>query len=452
MAVHISEERPIDVDKGEIIPSQEICKAAELLLKVVNDPELFGGLCESCVPILHDLLRQLSVLSVDVRIVNNTKEKSTECISNDGKGPSLTLDKSKLWSEEPYSSSETEEESSPSRNLETRDDDSESAVSASKDTKSIVPQLGVTQEVVTTPVRAFKNEKIQFAWANVAISGPETVDDLTGPPTPGKSDEAKDPIQGKLSRERREELRFHGVKRKKDFQCIEWVRGTRMNVVAGLELHTNVFSAVEQRRLIDMVKEYQEKGRNKLLRERTYSEPRKWMRGKGRVTIQFGCCYNYAVDKKGNPPGIIHDELVDPLPNLLKQTIRRLVRWHVLPSACIPDSCIINIYDKGDCIPPHIDHHDFVRPFCTLSLRSECNIVFGSELKIIGPGEFDGPLLIPLPVGSVLVFNGNGADEAKHAIPAVPTQRISITFRKMDPRKVPRGYVVPSDLENVVPF
>ena len=28
---------------------------------------------------------------------------------------------------------------------------------------------------------------------------------------------------------------------------------------------------------------------------RTYSEPRKWMRGKGRVTIQFGCCYNYAV-------------------------------------------------------------------------------------------------------------------------------------------------------------
>lgn len=27
---------------------------------------------------------------------------------------------------------------------------------------------------------------------------------------------------------------------------------------------------------------------------RTYSEPHKWMRGKGRVTIQFGCCYNYA--------------------------------------------------------------------------------------------------------------------------------------------------------------
>lgn len=28
--------------------------------------------------------------------------------------------------------------------------------------------------------------------------------------------------------------------------------------------------------------------------ERTYTAPRKWMKGKGRVTIQFGCCYNYA--------------------------------------------------------------------------------------------------------------------------------------------------------------
>ena len=34
---------------------------------------------------------------------------------------------------------------------------------------------------------------------------------------------------------------------------------------------------------------------SKLLAERTYTAPQKWMRGKGRVTIQFGCCYNYAV-------------------------------------------------------------------------------------------------------------------------------------------------------------
>lgn len=163
---------------------------------------------------------------------------------------------------------------------------------------------------------------------------------------------------------------------------------------------------------------------------RTYSEPRKWMRGKGRVTLQLGCCYNYAVvkfptllgaftfpfgfqndfhvtlatlqDKNGNPPGIKRDEEVDPLPSLFKKIIKRMVRWDVLPPSCIPDSCIVNIYKEGDCIPPHIDHHDFVRPFCSLSLLTECNIVLGSTLQPVSPGEFSGPVSIPLPVGYLL--------------------------------------------------
>ena len=33
--------------------------------------------------------------------------------------------------------------------------------------------------------------------------------------------------------------------------------------------------------------------------------------------------------------------------------------------------CITNFYSSGDCIPPHIDHLDFTRPFVTLSLLSE---------------------------------------------------------------------------------
>ena len=108
---------------------------------------------------------------------------------------------------------------------------------------------------------------------------------------------------------------------------------------------------------------------------------------------------SYLQDKDGNPPGIIRDEEVDEIPEQLRMVIKRLVRWRVLPSSCIPDSCIVNIYDEGDCIPPHIDHHDFLRPFCTLSLVSECNIVFGSNLKIVGPGDFQGSISIPLPTG-----------------------------------------------------
>ncbi|XP_068645872.1 RNA demethylase ALKBH9B isoform X2 [Aristolochia californica] len=255
-----------------------------------------------------------------------------------------------------------------------------------------------------------------------------------------------------LPRDQREHIRFMNVQRKKDFICLERVKGKIVNILDGLELHTGVFSAAEQKRIVDFVYDLQEKGKNGELKERTYSEPQKWMRGKGRVTIQFGCCYNYAVDKNGNPPGILQHEVVDPLPHLFKVIIRRLVSWHVLPPSCVPDSCIVNIYEPGDCIPPHIDHRDFVRPFCTVSFLSECNILFGSDLRIAGPGEFSGSTAIPLPVGSVLVLKGNGADVAKHCVPAVPTKRISITFRKMDGSKRPSGFVPEPDLQGLQPL
>ena len=44
-------------------------------------------------------------------------------------------------------------------------------------------------------------------------------------------------------------------------------------------------------------------GKQGRLRGRTFSAPRKWARGKGRITCQFGCCYNYAIDSEGRNPG-----------------------------------------------------------------------------------------------------------------------------------------------------
>ena len=72
-----------------------------------------------------------------------------------------------------------------------------------------------------------------------------------------------------------------------------------------------------------------------------------------------------------------------------------------------PDSAIVNIYEVDDCIPPHIDHHDFSRPFCTISLLSEEAIMFGQKLVPEGPGEFHGinnrHTLIDLPKGQSLL-------------------------------------------------
>ncbi|WCJ18294.1 oxidoreductase 2OG-Fe(II) oxygenase family protein [Euphorbia peplus] len=259
-------------------------------------------------------------------------------------------------------------------------------------------------------------------------------------------------IDNGLQEEQKEQIRFSSVGRKKNFSCVERVNGKSTNVLEGLELHTKVFNSEEQKKIVECVYDLQNVARKGQLRERTYSEPKKWMRGKGRITMQFGCCYNYAVDQDGNPPGIIRDEEVDPLPPTFKQMIKRMIRWHVLPPTCIPNSCIVNIYDEGDCIPPHIDHHDFVRPFCTVSFLTECNILFGSNLKILGPGEFSGPASIPLPVGSVLVLNGNGADVAKHCVPGVPSRRISITFRKMDDSKLPYKFSQDPELLGIKPL
>jgi len=56
------------------------------------------------------------------------------------------------------------------------------------------------------------------------------------------------------------------VKRRKDFKCMERVNGRMVNVLGGLELHTGVFNAPEQQKIMDYVYELQEMGRNRQLR------------------------------------------------------------------------------------------------------------------------------------------------------------------------------------------
>ncbi|KAH0459248.1 hypothetical protein IEQ34_012062 [Dendrobium chrysotoxum] len=128
-------------------------------------------------------------------------------------------------------------------------------------------------------------------------------------------------------------------------------------------------------------------------------------------------------EKNGIPHGILRNRFVDPIPNLFKIMINRLITSHVIPISCVPDSCIINIY--------------------------VCNIIFGHKIKIVGPGEFIRSASIPLSVESVLVLNGNGANLAKHCIPAVFYKRISVTFRKMDKAKQPHNFKLDSDFQNI---
>ena len=96
-----------------------------------------------------------------------------------------------------------------------------------------------------------------MSWADMAQEEDELADEEE------KAREVKEGGTKKveLPREQREWIRFKSVVRKKDFICLERVKGKIVNILDGLELHTGVFSAVEQKRIVDFVYELQEKGR-----------------------------------------------------------------------------------------------------------------------------------------------------------------------------------------------
>lgn len=71
-----------------------------------------------------------------------------------------------------------------------------------------------------------------------------------------------------LSVAEREQLRLQNIKRNKEIVCWEWKNGRRVNITAGLELHTGVFSRVEQQKLVDLCREFKEKGRRGELKGR----------------------------------------------------------------------------------------------------------------------------------------------------------------------------------------
>ncbi|KAK3240264.1 hypothetical protein CYMTET_49886, partial [Cymbomonas tetramitiformis] len=119
--------------------------------------------------------------------------------------------------------------------------------------------------------------------------------------------------------------------------------GAQVNILQGLELHRRFLSAAEQEPMVSFLWGMKSRGEQMQLRGATFSAPSKWMKGKGRVTLQFGCCYNYREDSKGRPPGILVDEHVEPMPPELTELALRAHQKGVLPM--VADSAIVNFYE-----------------------------------------------------------------------------------------------------------
>ena len=116
--------------------------------------------------------------------------------------------------------------------------------------------------------------------------------------------------------------------------------------------------------------------------------------------------------------------------------MRRLVdELKLLPGDARPDSAIINAYDVGDCIPPHVDHASYARPISTLSLLGEEAMLVGSKFACVRESTWEPVvgLRVPCPRRSLLVLGGTSGHVAKHCISACRAPRISITLRKQPP-------------------
>ena len=73
-------------------------------------------------------------------------------------------------------------------------------------------------------------------------------------------------VENALSEETKDPIRYSQVQSKKDFSLIERVDGRDINVLQGLELHTQVFNPMEQSKIVECIYRLQWRGMHGKLR------------------------------------------------------------------------------------------------------------------------------------------------------------------------------------------
>jgi len=93
---------------------------------------------------------------------------------------------------------------------------------------------------------------------------------------------------------------------------------------------------------------------------------------------------------------------------------------------------VVNVYEDGDALPPHVDSKAFARPIVTVSLGADADMIFGEAAGRVAKspaGGWDG-FTLPLPRRSVLLLPDEAcANDVEHCVPAVRGKRVSITLR-----------------------
>lgn len=149
-----------------------------------------------------------------------------------------------------------------------------------EDPKTMGNDNAVSESTAPSTIRRQRGAQRLSARMNIGIDDRDTVDygavAATEDPKPVVENDTAVVIEEvvvsttaprqRLSVAERERLRLSGIKRNKDIVCLERIRGKLVNITEGLELHTGVFSRVEQQKLVDLVRELQAKGRRQELK------------------------------------------------------------------------------------------------------------------------------------------------------------------------------------------
>lgn len=130
---------------------------------------------------------------------------------------------------------------------------------------------------------------------------------------------------------------------------------------------------------------------------------------------------------------MLEDEKAEKIPSFLKPLLERFIEQNILSEDDFPNSLIINEYNEGQGIMPHVDSTTiFGKVIMSLSLLSPCVMEFSkdSDFKVL------------LNQRSLLVMTDEARNEWKHSISKnlidiyesneiKRSRRVSLTFRKV---------------------
>lgn len=195
---------------------------------------------------------------------------------------------------------------------------------------------------------------------------------------------------------------------------------------SGLKLYLNCFDASQSSYLFDYLRKQLDSHESTLKRR----------------VVHYGHKYPYTISE---PRTTTLLKAEDP-PEVVQCIANVLTEFNILPD--VPNQFIVNEYIPGQSIGAHRDHHPiFAGSVATLSLGSGIEMVFRHR-------DGSSATTIYLPIGSILVFQGEARYDYTHEIVGrksdmvdgkkIPRgDRISLTFRKVNDEYLPREELAP---------